>query len=147
MGLLYDYGLDMPPLKIRLSRNRLLLIDQVLKQAGKSYKNASRLLRLGHLLRASQSTELIEGHIHVRIAEIALSKQDFDVASQMCSKLRMASQSVGWKVCVQFARLDEVTDVSLKMNLVSFGPLLRRCHGRIASTSLDAGSHIDQRQV
>ena len=92
----------------------------MLKQSGKSYKNASRLLRLGHLLRAS-SKEQLEAQIYVRIAEVALSKQDFDVASQMCCKLRSANHgTVGWKVCVKLAKYDEVTDVSFKMDLVSF---------------------------
>lgn len=109
----------MPPLKIRLSRNRLLLVDQVLKQANKAYKNASRLLRLGHLLRACDSSEL-EGQIYVRIAETAMTKRDMDVAGQTCNKLRLSNHSSGWKVCARFAGLDEVEDVDLRMDLVSY---------------------------
>ena len=115
----------MPPLKIRLSRNRLLLVDQVLKQSGKSYKNASRLLRLAHLLRACGSghhrTEL-EGQVYVRIAETAMVKRDMDVAGQTCNKLRLDNHSVGWSVCARFAALDDAgQDLNeLKMDLVSF---------------------------
>lgn len=127
--LLYDYGLDMPPLKIRLSKNRLILIDQVLKQAGKAYKNSSRLLRLGHLLRASDGKSSasgddrrknLEGQIYVRVAETALIKQDLDVAGQMCSKLRLGNHPIGWKVCCKLAKLDEVTDLGMKLELVSY---------------------------
>ncbi len=113
----------MPPLKIRLSRNRLVLIEQVLKHDKKAYKNAARLLRLGHLLRAcgdgDQQKEL-EGQILVRIAETALIKQDFDVAGQTCNKLRLANHSIGWNVCSRFAKLDQVDDLNLKMDLISF---------------------------
>lgn len=119
----------MPPLKIRLSKNRLLLIDQVLKQAGKAYKNSSRLLRLGHLLRASNEKSSpsdgdrrkeLEGHIYVRIAETALVKQDLDVAGQMCNRLRIGNHPNGWKVCSRLAKLDEVADLNMKLELLSY---------------------------
>lgn len=119
----------MPPLKIRLSRNRILFVDQVLKHSGKAYKNTSRLLRLGHFLRAYDECSLLskserrkdlEGRIYVRIAETALAVQDLDVAAQMCNSLRLANQPVGWKVCVQLAEHDEVLDLGLKSKLMSY---------------------------
>jgi hypothetical protein len=94
----------MPPLKIRLSRNRLFLIDQVLKQANKAYKNSSRLLRLGHLLRACKESSFtnnedrrkeLEGQLYIRIAKTALAKQDVEIAGQICAKLRLANHAVG----------------------------------------------------
>lgn len=113
----------MPPLKIRLSRNRLLLIDQVLKHNKKAYKNASRLLRLGNLLRACGSgghQNELEGQIYVKIAETALSKHDLDVAGQTCNTIRVGNHSVGWNVCASLAKLDHFEDVPLKISLVSF---------------------------
>lgn len=119
----------MPPLKIRLSRNRLLLVDEVLKQASKAYKNSSRLLRLGHLLRACDGGSFaddddgrkeLEGQIYVRIAETALVKQDFGVAGQMCCKLRLANRPVGWNVCSRLAKLKESTNLTMKLEFVSY---------------------------
>ena len=119
--LMADYGLDMPPLKIRLSQNRLVLIDQVLKHGGKAYKNTSRLVRLGQLLRAGGAkNEDLDGQIYVRIAETALVRRDLDVACQMCEKLRLANQAIGWTVCSRLAADDELVDLDLRRGLASF---------------------------
>lgn len=124
MQLLHEYGLDMPPLKIRLSRNRIVFIDQVLKHAGKAYKNSSRLIRLGQLLRACVSdggnVKQLEGEVFIRIAETAMKKQDFDVAGQACHKIRLANYSAGWKICSRLANLDDINDLSMRTELISF---------------------------
>ncbi len=123
--LMADYGLDMPPLKIRLTQDRLQLIDLVLQHGGKAYRNASRLLRLGQLLRcsgtsgpaaaaaagssaSSSASAAASGPIYVRIAEAALVRRDLDTACQMCSKLRAANEPTGWSVCRRLADDDEV---------------------------------------
>ena len=145
----------MPPLKIRLSRNRLLLIDQVLKQASKAYKNSSRLLRLGHLLRACDESSPssnnvdrrkdLEGQIYVRIAETALVKQDLDVAGQMCSKLRLANHPIGWKVCSRLAKLDEVADLDMKLELISYS--LAYCPAEMIEELLQLRWKLEHKQL
>ncbi|KAK4028880.1 hypothetical protein OUZ56_021899 [Daphnia magna] len=152
--LLYEFGLDMPPLKIRLSRNRLLLVDQVLKRATKAYKNSSRLLRLGHLLRACDNGSFtdnedcrkeLEGQIYVRIAETALMKQDLDVAGQMCCKLRLANRPVGWKVCSRLAKLEELTNLSMKLELVSYS--LTYCPAESIEELLQLQWHLEHTKL
>ena len=134
----------MPPLKIRLSRNRLLIIDQVLKQSSKAYKNSNRLLRLGHLLRAGHRKEL-EGQIYSRIAETALLKEDLQVACQMCTKLRLGNYPVGWKMCSRLAKLDQVADFRLKLEFVSFA--LVYCPAEIVEELLQLRWSLERKQI
>ena len=99
----------------------------MLNATGKAYKNAPRLLRLAHLLRACPPAEL-EGEVLVRIAGTALRKRDMDVAVHTCNRLRLANHSVGWSVCAQLASasaegdsaLDCLTEEELTAPLASF---------------------------
>ena len=144
--IMADYGLDMPPLQIRLSQNRLLFIDQVLKQGKKAYKNPPRLLRLAFLLRACKGDQKeIEAEVYVRIAQTALHRGDLEVAGQMCTKLRLGNHSIGWQVSSKLAQLEDYTDLDMKMELVSFA--LVYCPPESIEELLQVRWHLERDQL
>ena len=146
IDIMMDYGLDMPPLQIRLSQNRLLFIDQVLKQGKKAYKNAPRLLRLAYLLRACKGDQReIEAQVYVRITQAALHRGDLEVAAQMCTKLRLGNHSIGWQVSSKLAQLEDYSDVDMKMELISFA--LVYCPSESIEELLLLRWHLERHQL
>ncbi|XP_072038105.1 NBAS subunit of NRZ tethering complex-like [Amphiura filiformis] len=121
LALLDDFNVSILPLQVRLCKNRLELIEKVLKSSPNSYKQSHRLLQLAKLLRVAGDDEVKrKGSILVVIAQAAMQAKDYHTAYLMCSDIIQLNYGAGWEACQKLADETDFSNVQGRRQLLAF---------------------------
>jgi neuroblastoma-amplified sequence len=97
MKITADFGLNILPVQVRVSLNRLEIIKDILKINDQAYKDYDKLLKLASLLRIDSN------EVMLLIAEHSLIKDKLHVVNEMCNKLVELNYSPAWNCVYKLA--------------------------------------------
>ncbi|KAM9317014.1 NBAS subunit of NRZ tethering complex [Gastrophryne carolinensis] len=141
MSYLEDFEVKVLPLQVRLCSERLSLIKRCISQSSTSYKQASKLLTLAHLLRVAGNEETEQkGQVLTLLAEQALQWQDYKAANSHCQELMTAGYSQSWEVCSKLGQSEAYDDLDTRQELMAFA--LTHCPPCAIQTLLAASSSL-----
>ncbi|XP_052240269.1 NBAS subunit of NRZ tethering complex-like isoform X2 [Dreissena polymorpha] len=122
LAVLDDFGLTVLPLQVRLSKDRLALVEQIVITNTSAYQHKQKLLRLGHLLRVGGADkDSTEGRVLHLVAKAAIQQHNFEVAHEVCRELIDAGYGPSWDVCVDLAEHSNLQNLHTRLELLSFG--------------------------
>ena len=151
-------GIPISPIEIRLTKDRLSLVSQVLSSNNEAYKHTEVILDLVQKL-GFKGDSTAEVKTLGMIADVALQNEDFDRAYKIdkqiidfISGLKDGGGEVGaevkevcWVACYQLGRQPEFEDVQKKLYLL--GHALQLCPPERIVDILAAWRRIDQEDL
>ncbi|XP_053405478.1 NBAS subunit of NRZ tethering complex-like [Mercenaria mercenaria] len=121
LSVLEDFGVKVLPLQVRLSKDRLELVQQAVDCKPASYTQKQKLLRLGHLLRITAVDRVDrDGKVLHILARAAVKNEDFPFAYDVCQELMSSCHGAAWDVCVDLAEHAAFQNFRAKVELLSF---------------------------
>ncbi|XP_048258558.1 NBAS subunit of NRZ tethering complex-like isoform X1 [Haliotis rufescens] len=121
LALLDDFGVSVLPLQVRLSTDRLGLVQEAVSKRPAAYKQSQKLLRLGHLLRIPGDTRAKrDGKVWKLIGEAAVKARDYEFGEDCCNQLISVGSAEAWTLCVDLAEQEDFSNIKAKVNLLSF---------------------------
>jgi hypothetical protein len=110
VAILADYGVPLLPLQVRLHKNRLQLLELVLRTNPKAYLDSSKLKNLAQLLLRPPPAQLAL-QVEELVAQDAFNRKDYAFAVSACLKLVKASFQPAWAICLKLASVDDPQQV------------------------------------
>lgn len=141
LSYLEEFGVKILPLQVRLCSDRLSLIKKCISQSSTSYKQASKLLSLAHLLRVAENEEMErKGQVLTLLAEQSLQCQDYKAANGHCQELMATGYSNSWEVCSKLGQCENYDDLGTRQELMAFA--LTHCPPCAIQTLLASSSSL-----
>ncbi|XP_011879378.1 PREDICTED: neuroblastoma-amplified sequence-like isoform X2 [Vollenhovia emeryi] len=121
LQILSEFNVDILPLQVRLTVDRLTLIEHCLSNHRDAYKNRQRLLTLATYLRIEgNNNRLREGKISELIAKKALETEDYNTCAIICSQLIKNNYLPAWEICLNLGRCDNYRDLNDRQKCLWF---------------------------
>ncbi|XP_041831827.1 neuroblastoma-amplified sequence isoform X2 [Melanotaenia boesemani] len=121
LSQLEDFGVRILPLQVRLSSNRLSLIEECIAHCSTAYKQSTTLLSLASHLRVSGTDEAMrKGQVLILLAEQALQCLDFKASYIHCQDLMAAGYGPAWEVCSLLGQCEGYEDLRARQELLAF---------------------------
>ncbi|XP_064390924.1 NBAS subunit of NRZ tethering complex-like isoform X2 [Halichondria panicea] len=133
MGLLDDFGVNILPLQVRLTENKLDIVRNVLDSSPTAYRDYEKITRLSRLLEgagengSAEDKSLTErtlipseGHSLILIILSALQKHDMKLAENLCQRLVEMKFAPAWEICRKVAIDSDSLSLATKMTLMNF---------------------------
>lgn len=150
-------GIPISPIEIRLTKDRLSLISQVLSSNDDAYKHTEVILDLVHKLGYKEDITA-EVKTLAMISDVALQNEDFTRAYEITDKIvqtvlrldvdhqnTQEAKEVCWVACFQLGRQSEFADVQKKLSLL--GRALEMCPAERIVEILAAWRRLDQEDI
>ncbi|CAG8485907.1 15887_t:CDS:2 [Acaulospora colombiana] len=128
----YQPGITIHPIQIRLSQNRLDLIERLLSTHETSYKDPQFIMELANKL-GYRDDKVAEVKVMAMLSDAALRDGNFSIACHMCKDLMKvakecddndstlaSARDVAWRICYEVARQEDYEDLEQKMILMGF---------------------------
>ncbi|TPX49563.1 hypothetical protein SeMB42_g01353 [Synchytrium endobioticum] len=138
-------NLDILPMQIRMSPDRISLIQQAVKAAPSAVNNADRWLEIGRKLSSAKSDSfLTEIRVRAYIADAAIDFENWKVASTQCNGLVLMIPDnkvidVVWQVCLRLAVNPKYEDLDNRAKLL--GHVTALCPPGQIGVALDCWAH------
>ncbi|XP_071653845.1 NBAS subunit of NRZ tethering complex isoform X3 [Temnothorax longispinosus] len=121
LQILNEFNIDILPLQVRLTVDKLTLIEHCLNNQRDAYKNRQRLLTLATYLRIEgNNSRLREGKISELIAKKALETEDYNTCAMICSQLAKNNYLLAWEICLNLGRCDNYQDLKVRQKCLWF---------------------------
>uniref|UniRef100_U3FS09 Neuroblastoma-amplified sequence n=1 Tax=Callithrix jacchus TaxID=9483 RepID=U3FS09_CALJA len=121
VGCLEEFGVKILPLQVRLCPDRISLIKECISQFPTCYKQSTKLLGLGELLRvAGEDPEERRGQVLILLVEQALRFHDYKAANMHCQELMATGYPKSWDVCSQLGQSEGYQDLATRQELMAF---------------------------
>lgn len=156
ISLLDDFGVLLLPAKLRLHKDRFLLVSQAVNSSPTAYKNSKQLFRLAHLLRISSSDKNTQrGKVLVLLSDAAFSHQDFTSSWDFCKEIIDSGYGPGWQACENVGLCDDYADTKIRLSLIAFSlvhcpadrlPHLLKCQAELQIQQLYRDVRHDERE-
>uniref|UniRef100_A0A0C9RYP9 Nbas_0 protein n=1 Tax=Fopius arisanus TaxID=64838 RepID=A0A0C9RYP9_9HYME len=125
LQVLDEFSLNILPLQVRISQDKLKLIQKCLDSCEGAYKRQQRLLTLSSYLHVDQKHR--NGKVLALIAKKALDVGDLSVCASTCKKIMDNSYSPAWEVVHRLASCEGYPDLVLRRRAfwfaITHGPL------------------------
>ncbi|XP_046481059.1 NBAS subunit of NRZ tethering complex [Neodiprion pinetum] len=139
LQILNDFNVNVLPLQVRLSQDRIKLIESCLNNQEDAYKSTQRLLNLARYLRIEKyNSRNRDGKVLELVAQKAYEVRDYSACATICQQLIDQNSSSAWKIVFDLGNDDEYQDFKFRQKCLSFamncGPtdlletLLQRMH-------------------
>ncbi|XP_037073192.1 neuroblastoma-amplified sequence-like, partial [Pollicipes pollicipes] len=115
LELLVAFGVSLLPVQVRLTPDKLTLLERCLDGRPDAYRSDQDLLTLSRLLHVPDGWRLLR-----LIAERALKAADPAAASRACRHLVVGEHTSAWDVCQRVAECDDYADIDDRLELLSF---------------------------
>ncbi|XP_036139993.1 neuroblastoma-amplified sequence isoform X2 [Monomorium pharaonis] len=121
LQILNEFHVDILPLQVRLTVDRLSLIEHCLNNQKDAYKNRQRLLTLASYLRIEgNNSRLREGKILELIAKKALETEDYNICAMICMQLAENNYLSAWEICLNLGCCDSYQDFKIRQKCLWF---------------------------
>ncbi|XP_014468091.1 PREDICTED: neuroblastoma-amplified sequence-like [Dinoponera quadriceps] len=121
LQILSEFNVDMLPLQVRLTADKLTLIERCLNNQRDAYKNRQRLLTLAAYLRIEgNNSRLREGKVLELIAKKALETENYNTCAAICTQLTQNSYLLAWEICLNLGRCDNYQDLRVRQKCLWF---------------------------
>ncbi|EZA57952.1 Neuroblastoma-amplified sequence [Ooceraea biroi] len=121
LQILHEFNVDALPLQVRLTVDRLTLIEQCLNNQRDAYKNRQRLLTLAAYLRIEGSNgRLREGKVLELIAKKALQTEDYNTCATICTQLAQNNYLPAWEICLSLGCSSNYQDLKVRQKCLWF---------------------------
>ncbi|XP_075215601.1 NBAS subunit of NRZ tethering complex-like isoform X2 [Lycorma delicatula] len=124
LQILHEFGVNLLPMQVRLSPERMRLVESCLQGHPSAYRNQQKLLTLAEKLHVcGKEKEIRKGKVLFQIAEAAFLVKDYVFCSGVCKTLVEEGHSVGWKICQKLGQCSEYRELSLRQKFIAFALL------------------------
>ncbi|KAL6266607.1 hypothetical protein P5V15_003452 [Pogonomyrmex californicus] len=121
LQILNEFNVDILPLQVRLTADKLTLIEHCLNNQRDAYKNRQRLLTLATYLRIEgKNSRFREGKILELIAKKALEIEDYTTCATICVQLAQNNYLSAWEICLNLGRCDNYQDLKIRQKCLWF---------------------------
>ncbi|KYN08466.1 Neuroblastoma-amplified sequence [Cyphomyrmex costatus] len=121
LQILNEFNIDILPLQVRLTVDRLNLIERCLNNQRDAYKNQQRLLMLATYLRIEENnSRLRERKISELIAKKAFETEDYNTCATICMQLAENNYLSAWEICLNLGRCDNYQDLKIRQKCLWF---------------------------
>ncbi|XP_039307563.1 neuroblastoma-amplified sequence isoform X2 [Solenopsis invicta] len=121
LQILNEFNVDILPLQVRLTVDKLTLIEYCLNNQRDAYKNRQKLLTLAIYLRIEgNNSRLREGKILELIAKKALETEDYNTCATICIQLAENNYLPAWEICLNLGCCDNYQDLKIRQKCLWF---------------------------
>ncbi|XP_020298354.1 neuroblastoma-amplified sequence-like [Pseudomyrmex gracilis] len=136
LQILNEFNIDMLPLQVRLTTDKLTLIEHCLNSQRDAYKCEQRLLTLATYLRIEGNNKRCrEGKILELIAKKALKSEDYTACATICIQLAENSYISAWEICLNLGCCNNYRDLKVRKKCLWFA--INNGPSDILSTALE----------
>ncbi|XP_048513808.1 NBAS subunit of NRZ tethering complex-like isoform X2 [Athalia rosae] len=121
LQILNDFNVNILPLQVRFSQDRIKLIESCLNSQEDAYKSTQRLLTLASYLRVEKyNPRTRDGKVLELIAQKAYQVKDFEVCATTCQRLIDQSSSSAWRIVFDLGNEEDYQDLKFRRKCLSF---------------------------
>ncbi|KAM0725693.1 NBAS subunit of NRZ tethering complex [Formica fusca] len=121
LQILNEFNVDILPLQVRLTVDKLTLIEHCLNNQRDAYKSRQRLLTLATYLRIEgYNKKLREGKVLELIAKKAFEIEDYNTCAIICTQLAQNNYLPVWKICLNLGCCNNYQDLKVKQKCLWF---------------------------
>ncbi|XP_019696196.1 neuroblastoma-amplified sequence-like isoform X1 [Harpegnathos saltator] len=121
LQILNEFNVDILPLQVRLTVDRLSLIERCLNNQRDAYKSRQRLLMLAAYLRIEgNKNKLREGKVLELIAKKAVETENYSTCATICTQLTQSNYLPAWEICLNLGRCDNYQDLKVRQKCLWF---------------------------
>ncbi|XP_066584629.1 NBAS subunit of NRZ tethering complex-like isoform X2 [Prorops nasuta] len=121
LQILHEFNIDILPLKVRFTQDRLKLIQDCLNKREDAYKSKQRLLTLANYLRIEEKNSRVqEGKVLELIAKKALELKDYTGCMTIIQQLITLNYIPAWKVISSLGLCDHFEDLIFRRKCLWF---------------------------
>ncbi|EFN62928.1 Neuroblastoma-amplified gene protein [Camponotus floridanus] len=121
LQILNEFNVDILPLQVRLTVDKLSLIEHCLNNQRDAYKSRQRLLTLATYLRIEgNNNKLREGKVLELIAKKAFEIEDYNTCATICTQLTQQNYLPIWKICLNLGCCNNYQDLKIKQKYLWF---------------------------
>eukprot|EP01117_Protostelium_nocturnum_P007998 TRINITY_DN284_c0_g1_i3.p1 TRINITY_DN284_c0_g1~~TRINITY_DN284_c0_g1_i3.p1 ORF type:complete len:2117 (-),score=914.81 TRINITY_DN284_c0_g1_i3:70-5859(-) len=147
-AILGDFGLQILPVQVRLESEKMKLIERVLRESKRAYKQMNTILRLSSLLVPGNSSTNNQ-YIQYLVAEAALQNKDYDRCFTACTQLIASTSSTDVSpvatICKALASSPDFKDPAKKREMISYA--LINCPVEELSDSLAQWNELEKKTL
>nr|XP_024218343.1 neuroblastoma-amplified sequence-like [Halyomorpha halys] len=124
MKLLSELNINILPIQVRQTKERMKLIDICLDRNSRAYQKPQLIYRLAfklHILHPDRKRCFYT--ITLRLAQEAYKRCDYNACAEFCDELIKRKFSDSWKICMNLGECDEYKDIKNKLRLITFSSI------------------------
>ncbi|KAF7386326.1 hypothetical protein HZH68_013458 [Vespula germanica] len=121
LQILNEFNVDILPLQVRSTQDKLKLIEDCLNKREDAYKSRQRLLTLANYLHIEKnSTRLREGKVLELVAKKALQVHDYNTCASTCQQLMQINYIPIWTVVFELGCSENFRDLQTRKKCLWF---------------------------
>ena len=121
LQILNEFNIKILPIQVRITHERIKLIEDCLDSRNDAYKNKQKLLNLSKYLRIDRkNNRLREGKVLNLIAKKALDMKDYNFCSSIIKQLIKNNYQSSWNVALDLAHCDDFDDLQFRKSCIWF---------------------------
>ncbi|XP_014605991.1 PREDICTED: neuroblastoma-amplified sequence-like isoform X1 [Polistes canadensis] len=121
LQILNEFNVDMLPLQVRSTQDKLKLIEDCLNKREDAYKSRHRLLMLANYLHIEKNnTRLREGKVLELVAKKALQVHDYTTCAATCQQLMQINYVPIWAVVFELGCTENFRDLQTRRKCLWF---------------------------
>lgn len=121
LKILDEFNTNILPLQVRLTKDKIKLIETCLQSWDTAYKNRQKLLNLGKYLHIHLNNgKLREGTIFQLIAQKALEVKDYSACASSVEKMIEANYEPSWKIAMSLGNSENFEDLKFRRRCLTF---------------------------
>ncbi|XP_043477356.1 neuroblastoma-amplified sequence-like [Leptopilina heterotoma] len=121
LKILDEFNTNILPLQVRLTKDKIKLIETCLQSWDTAYKNRQKLLNLGKYLHIHRNNaKLREGRIFQLIAQKALEVNDYSACASSVEKMIEANYEPSWKIARSLGNSENFEDLKFRRRCLTF---------------------------
>lgn len=121
LQILNEFYINILPLQVRMTHERIKLIEDCLNSRNDAYKNKQKLLNLSKYLKVEKkNNRLREGKVLSLIAKKACEMKDYNFCSTVIRQMMKMNYQSAWDIAVSIANCDEFNDLPFRTQCIWF---------------------------
>ncbi|XP_014228300.1 neuroblastoma-amplified sequence-like [Trichogramma pretiosum] len=121
LQILHEFNVDILPIQVRMTQDKLKLINDCLDSKLDAYKNKQKLLNLAEYLRVeNRNSKLRENKVLSLIARKAYEIRDYVFCSTVVKQMMKNNYQAAWNIALDLAYCDDYPDLQCRLNCIWF---------------------------
>ncbi|KAK2578040.1 hypothetical protein KPH14_008457 [Odynerus spinipes] len=121
LQILNEFNIDILPLQVRLTQDKLKLIEECLNKRENVYKSRQRLLMLANYLHIEKNNiRLREGKVLELIAKKALQVHDYNICAITCQQLMQTNYVPIWAIVFELGCSEDFRNLQTRRKCLWF---------------------------
>ncbi|XP_008201876.1 neuroblastoma-amplified sequence [Nasonia vitripennis] len=121
LQILHEFHINILPLQVRMTQDRIKLIEDCLNSRNDAYKSKQKLINLSKYLRIERkNNKLREAKVLNLIAKKAFEKKDYNFSSSTVQQMMKNHYQSAWSIALDLAYCDDYNDLPIRWNCIWF---------------------------